>query len=357
MNKILFLSIYPTEENIKDGMIQRIDAVDKEFKDWDKIYLYISLLRYFRKYHKVKNDDHINIYRVNLVVHFFLICKLLKQNSNLYIHSIHNFVKVFFFSFRTKNITLDLHGSVPEELSYQGHIIQSIIMSLVEIRAFKVASNFIFVSEEMQDFYAQKYSITKDKICKIKPIYSSNVLFEPDSTLVDKLRIKLGIGMNNTVLLYSGNLQRWQNFDLMIDTICRNRNDNYYIIILTGDETGARKILNKYDLGNMRYLVRCVSPQDLNVYYSLAHYGFILRDEHILNKVASPTKMIEYLYFGLMPIIKYERIGDTKRMGYDYVSYKNDLSKLKPQKSLNNKNIALKLLNKNIQVSLCDLYK
>lgn len=357
MNKILFLSIYPTEENIKDGMIQRIDAVDKEFNDWDKTYLYISLLRYFRKYHKEKNDAHIKIYRVNFIIHFFLICKLLKQNSNIYIHSIHNFVKVFFFTFKSKKVTLDLHGSVPEELSYQGQILQSVIMSLVETRAFNVASNFIFVSEEMHDYYAKKYSIIRDKICRIKPIYSSNVLFEPEPTLVNNLRIKLGISMDDTVLLYSGNLQKWQNFDLMVETIYRNRNNNYYIIILTGDEKGAKKILNKYDLGNMRCLVRCVSPQDLSAYYALAHYGFILRDEHILNKVASPTKMIEYLYFGLMPIVKYERIGDTKRMGYDYISYKDDLSRLKPQKSLNNKNIALALLNKNKQVSLCDLYK
>lgn len=88
----------------------------------------------------------------------------------------------------------------------------------------------------------------------------------------------------------------------------------------------------------------------------LAHYGFILRDKHILNRVAAPTKMVEYLFFGIIPIVKYEEIGDVLKLGYEYISYKSDLSNLEPKKSKKNENIAMTLLNRNSETELSALY-
>jgi hypothetical protein len=43
----------------------------------------------------------------------------------------------------------------------------------------------------------------------------------------------------------------------------------------------------------------------------LAHeYGFVLRDESLVNRVACPTKLVEYLYWGVLPVVITPRIGD-----------------------------------------------
>lgn len=57
---------------------------------------------------------------------------------------------------------------------------------------FKVASNFVYVSEEMQNFYFEKYPFIKNKINIIKPIYPQNVLRMPDRKEVEILREELG---------------------------------------------------------------------------------------------------------------------------------------------------------------------
>ena len=165
MKSILFFATYPTKDNIKDGMIQRIKAVDAEFTDWHKIYVQISNRMFIHKEHFFASDKMIEVYRLNLFFHLFLICKLICRSNNIYIHSLHNFFKVSILSsFEGKNITIDLHGIVPEEMKFLGKRIYSRFLGLAEERMFKVASNFVYVSEEMQNFYFEKYPFIKNKI-------------------------------------------------------------------------------------------------------------------------------------------------------------------------------------------------
>lgn len=357
MKSILFFATYPTKDNIKDGMIQRIKAVDAEFTDWHKIYVQISNRMFIHKEHFFASDKMIEVYRLNLFFHLFLICKLICRSNNIYIHSLHNFFKVSILSsFEGKNITIDLHGIVPEEMKFLGKRIYSRFLGLAEERMFKVASNFVYVSEEMQNFYFEKYPFIKNKINIIKPIYPQNVLRMPDRKEVEILREELGISSNDIVILYSGNMQKWQNIELSVEIMKRYPNENYHYLFLTKDKEKMEHLISKSGCKNLHYIVKSVSPAELNKYYMLAHYGFILRDKHILNRVAAPTKMVEYLFFGIIPIVKYEEIGDVLKLGYEYISYKSDLSNLEPKKSKKNENIAMTLLNRNSETELSALY-
>ena len=128
----------------------------------------------------------------------------------------------------------------------------------------------------------------------------------------------------------------------------KHAREDAFHIILTGNPEGIMDMLKKLPASKtFRYVVRSVAPTELCRYYSLAHYGYILRDEHVLNRVAAPTKLIEYLYYGIIPIVKYERIGDSFRLGYEHISYKDDLSKLIPHKSKKNREIALMMSSQN----------
>ena len=52
----------------------------------------------------------------------------------------------------------------------------------------------------------------------------------------------------------------------------------------------------------------------------------MLRDSSPVNYVACPTKIIEYLKYGIIPILKSTEIGDFVDLGMEYITY-TDLMK------------------------------
>ena len=54
---------------------------------------------------------------------------------------------------------------------------------------------------------------------------------------------------------------------------------------------------------------------ELTEIYTKCHYGFILREDIVVNRVACPTKLVEYLAMGVVPIVDSANIGDFRTMG------------------------------------------
>lgn len=72
--------------------------------------------------------------------------------------------------------------------------------------------------------------------------------------------------------------------------------------------------------------IKTVSSDQVAEYYKRAHLGFVLRDDVLVNRVACPTKLIEYLGSGVVPIIVSSKIGDFRELGYQYVTYNRFIS-------------------------------
>ena len=359
MKTIIVFSNYPIGELQKDGMFQRVKAIDTELTDAHRIYLSVSQTKFWKKsYYKISDD--VELYRFNIFVHFFHVMRFIRNNKYFYIHSVHNFVSVCLFSFKHKILTLDLHGVVPQENlflspTFKGKI-WSKIYACAERKAFKKCSNFIYVSEEMMKFYKSLYPFAKDKKHIVKPIYPKNVFKVSDNAYDSKLKRELGILTDDTVFIYSGNTQRWQNVDLMIDFINKRSTRNSFFIILTGEKEKFKfmleeKIVNK----DVRYCLASVKPEELNSYYSISNYGFIIRDEHILNKVAAPTKLTEYLYYGIIPIVKYEQLGDAYLYNYEHVKYDDNDYIFTSRKSKKNKEVALAMFKASSKWQVSDI--
>lgn len=344
MNKILFIAPYPTLENIKDGMMQRIKSIDMEFASVKRVYLEIRVKKIIIFPH-IKRMGNVKVIEINLLLHWMFAVFYLLRYSNLYIHSVANCHRIAWFRFFfRKNIILDVHGSVPEEMDFNGRTKLARKLKRIEQRFFRFSSILVYVSEQMKNYYEEKYPLVLSKTVIVKPIYSTNVLKKSSTSDEDALRDELGIKPQTTVFIYAGNLQKWQNFDLMLDAIKRIDQTSCHYIILTSEIKAAQEKVSNVNIPQERVTIRCVSPTELNRYYSISHYGFILRDDHILNQVAAPTKMVEYLYFGLIPIVKFERIGDAALFGYEYISVNSLTEHLKPAKSLKNEQIAASLL-------------
>ena len=72
--------------------------------------------------------------------------------------------------------------------------------------------------------------------------------------------------------------------------------------------------------------------------------------------MAAPTKLVEYLHHGLVPIVKYEVVGDAYSLGYEYLRYDADLSHLQPGKNAKNQQVAQQLFQRSQGVDLAGLY-
>ncbi|MTH17510.1 hypothetical protein [Flavobacterium sp. LC2016-01] len=350
MNKILFVSRYPNEIDLKDGMMQRIANVDAFFENVERTYLYISLTKNLSYSNKLLGN--LNIIELNLFFHFFKICKLINKNTVIYVHSLWNYIWIALFSMKNKKLVIDLHGVVPEELEFYNRNILSWFFSIIERRLINTVSVMIYVNTTMKDYYLNKYKKLAKKENYVCPILTKNVFAQDNDFDIDAFKSEIGILENNIVFIYSGNIQKWQNFDMVIDSINKLNNVNYKFIILTNEINAVNKIIldRCNESKRKQILVFSVSPKELSKYYSISHYGYILRDDHILNRVAMPTKLIEYLYFGIVPIVKLIDIGDFNKFGYEYIFISDVSNDLCPVKSGKNTAIAEGLLKENYNI-------
>lgn len=350
--KYLIFGNYPTSENIKDGMFQRIKAIDDELMDYHRIYVTISLFN-FRK-RKIIVNPLVTVYSLNFFIHYFFMLILLRNVDAVYFHSIFNYKYAIFYPIRwVKNRFIDFHGAVPEEYQFLvGNNFRYRLLCLFEQSAVKKCNILVCVSHNMRNHFLEKYHYSKGKRFLIKPIAPINSLnrkeFYPEVFKKEK-----GIDEDAIIIIYSGNLQKWQNFDLMVDCIKKTEGLNYLYIILTGEKEEAIKRLHTCCCNMNNVILDSVFPEELYKYYSIAHYGFLLRDDHVLNEVAAPTKLTEYLYYGIVPILKFEEIGDRAFYHYEYILYNSDaMMNLRPYKSELNQKIALDILDLSANTSV-----
>jgi hypothetical protein len=256
--------------------------------------------------------------------------------------------RVYKYIKRYQTTILDFHGVIPEELYYNKKYLSSMYYSYVERKAAENIDFIIFVTEAMANYFSKKYPKSK-AIPQIFPIIAKNALVERE-TAINSMRLNI---KDPVVFIYSGNVQKWQNIPEMLDFIKKNDKKNHIYIFLSGEKEYFINIVNtEFRTIKNRFIVDSVLPEELYKYYSIAHYGFLIRDDHILNKVACPTKMIEYLFYGITPIVKLKEIGDF--FDYELIGIFDDEVDFKPHKSEKNKQLAIYMMKKHGNVNPFD---
>lgn len=333
---LVFIAPYPTDNNIQDGYYQRIKNIDNEFTDLSRIYILITRSK-FKK--KIKKYGNVTFYELNLFLHFFKIWNITKKAKYIYVHSILRYAYFRFFDRTKAKIFLDFHGTVPEESLYKGNKKEYKYYNRIEKRAVSRANAIVFVSDAMRDFVTKKYP-SINIVSIYKPIIAKNVINYPPH------QIKENIPNNNVVFLYSGGTQKWQNIDKIFEFIKTTIQPNFTYVFLTLDTILIKEKAKENNIPLEQIIIKTVKPEELASYYKIANYGFLIRDDHILNRVANPTKMLEYLYFGIIPIVDLLEIGDY--CNYDYIKYTDTQNHFNSKKSEKNSIIANSFLNKEI---------
>ncbi|MFC2728177.1 MAG: hypothetical protein ACFN4Y_00735 [Centipeda sp. (in: firmicutes)] len=312
MKKLLIVSRYPKNGKI-EGEFRRILEIDRCFSEIPRLYLELSFTQ--NRCAVCENiSDKISVERLNIFLHFLRIYHFLKQSAVIYVATMGNSLRILPAYMFHSLIVSDIHGIQTEEIREYGAFswisrkCRFFLYRLVEYIVAKRSRKIVTVTKEMTRYIQRHY--TKDAKCIEIPIF------------VKPIEKNENVEKDMHLYIYAGGIHGWQKIDLMIETMKKiaNHDEKAQFIILSASKDMFLKKMQGTVLEE-RVVVDCVPPENLPDYYSRAGWGFILRDDNAVNRVACPTKLIEYMEYGVLPIIKSKYLGDFEEYGYSAFSY------------------------------------
>lgn len=318
---MLFITKYENGRSSFGGMVR---VKDIESITDDAEFLSVNLRNPFGYTFYMNESGNtvssIGLFRIDRILSLF------KRHTTVYFHTVGNFIKIFPFLFllRNKKKIIDLHGAQPEEFEYSGERFKSAIFSFFERLAFRKCDVFIHVSLKMLEHFQVKHPRATCSDLYV-PIFSNNIDVNIGLDLEEEehlARTELGFFDDQPVFLYSGGVQAWQKIEQVIAFSKLILDSGGRVIILSMQKELFEAGLRVHQ-HNSKLLIKSVKPEELSKYYLAATYGMMFRDDHVLNEVASPTKLSEYLFYGVVPVLTSVKVGDFVGLGMEYCELDN----------------------------------
>ena len=166
--------------------------------------------------------------------------------------------------------------------------------SFIEKIVLRKAKFIFMVSDEMLKHYIRKYKLNIGYKTYIMPCFNENK--------IDKLSFSNSEKYLKNRFLYAGSLQEWQCFNETIEVYKKveEKINNAELVVFTKDKTKAKKIIDSYHIKN--YLIDYAPANKLGEKIRNAKFGFVLRKDIEVNRVATPTKISNYIAHGIIPI-------------------------------------------------------
>ena len=187
-----------------------------------------------------------------------------------------------------------LQGIVPEEAILSGYSrFRASILNIIEKYAIKKAAYLLLVSESMRRHFENKYKL---KIENYHIMPCSNEVINQSSFSEDKK-------YKNCLCCYAGGLDAWQCFEetLAFYKKIEQKIQTAKLLLLVKDRETAMQAITKYEIHN--YEIDYVSVEQLPDRLKDVKYGFILRKDIEVNRVATPTKLMTYMGNGIIPVL------------------------------------------------------
>ena len=207
----------------------------------------------------------------------------------------------------------------------QNNRIKYYVWNMIEWFVIRHLDFILFVSETMKSYVSQKNKINLDeRRCYVMPCMNT--------TLHQEAFIKSG-KYQNRIFAYVGSLTKWQSFEetaALYKKIEEAFDGHTLFKIFTWDQDEAKDIIDKLRIQN--YEIDYVDNTELPTVLADVKYGFILRKDNIVNRVATPTKISSYLSCGVIPIYSdcledFSKIA--KEMKYAVSDHEDIITKLK----------------------------
>lgn len=322
---IVFVAPFPQPGKVVEGWQSRIRAVDAIFGNERRIYLnFDEALAMNGEIGEERHGEHIIEYRVNPMdeAHRELVRTAISAARLAYVHTVH-WARYVLLLYPCGKLVTDFHGIVPEEEAMLGRPETGAFYEVIERFVLMNSATVVVVSDEMREHLRRKY-----------PTCSADFITMP---IIENYALGLEDRINRADnekprVIYSGAAQAWQNIDLMLE-ICRQSLDFYGFRFISHDYQLIRTKAEGLAIADaMTFEVR--NKEEMPTVYLNADYGFVLREDVAVNRVACPTKLSEYMQFGVIPVVKLVDIGDLGAEGYAYVTHEEFAAGVVPESSI-----------------------
>lgn len=243
---------------------------------------------------------------------------------------------------RKAKIIMWFQGLTPEESKMlRGNSlsqkIRSPIYNWMERKTVNNSYFNFFVSDRMKRHYSEKYAYYGDNFLII-PCYNK------------RLKREYFTSKPKSSFVYAGGIYPWQCFTetVAIYKEIEINTNNAFLTVLTKDQEKAEKMIKSEGVKN--YKIKYVNLEEVMGELGKHKYGFLLREDNIVNNCATPTKMNTYLSAGLMPIHTYAIHAFNEHINLDGFEIKENLENEKT------KLVEEILLHDNIQIDYDKYY-
>lgn len=221
-----------------------------------------------------------------------------------------DFIKIYFKGY--KNIIYWMQGlDLEESFMRNGSKLRCLVLGLITKFAMKKALAIFYVSEEMKKYEENKFRISTCEKSFIMPCFNVS---RTEALQKDERKYK------KNIFTYVGSLSKWQCFEETLDFYkqIEKIDPNAELKIFTFAEEEAKKIVANKNLKNC--IVTSVAPDKMTEALADVKFGFVLREDDPVNRVATPTKLSSYLSAGVIPIFsKYIKDFYNRTINFEYV--------------------------------------
>ncbi|KQW42082.1 MULTISPECIES: hypothetical protein [unclassified Roseateles] len=187
-----------------------------------------------------------------------------------------------------------LQGLYPEEARWQfDSPLREFAWNRVEGWALQRSRGALMVSQAMQQHFAAKYPrLQLDSV--VMPCVNATPV--PDA-------FRSPGKYRRPAFVYAGGLQRWQCMAATLTAFAAVHRllPEATLTLLTADQEQAAALVQS--LGTPSTRIAYVPVADLPQALAAFKYGFVLREDHVVNRVATPTKVSSYMAAGVIPVM------------------------------------------------------
>ena len=311
---IVFFAGYPYPDREKDGYFQRVRSVDSLFADRWRVYVELTAPGRESAYDFPNSKTlvlriggrkaHTLATQVGILL-CVLRCRLVYYHSVLRMRG-----RTFTLPMLLPGVTkiIDIHGVVPEEYRYHNDFFNACLHEEYERLAVEKSALVVVVSAAMAEYFRGKYRDALRGAIVVMPTFPALPQFEG---------VKPYVG-GRPIVVYAGGLHKWQQVSKMLDAIGATHGKCVHKFFCPTPER-VIAMLPKRLRRSADIIIEAKTHDELLQLYPECHYGFVLREDIVVNHVACPTKLVEYLAMGIVPIMDCENIGDFHALGMQSV--------------------------------------
>ncbi|MGE5620954.1 MAG: glycosyltransferase [archaeon] len=307
-NKAVFLTLENINSITKYNEL-RLQLLDKENADLHFEYALIkrikplpSIVSYFfysiRKTIKIVREHHIDIIHGRSlfpsIVAFLM--KILFKND----------IKILY----------DMRGTLIEEEIQKGkwkaNSLRVKLLRRIENILIRKSDQIVVVSNVFKKYIVYKHGPRKRKLSEKITVISNKTSLKNIIPLENLSKKKES---DRIICVYSGSAAYWQNLEGMFQFFKESIElfPNIYFKIFSYENSSFKEYLDPNEELSNRLIIEKLDPSVVQKSLAECNFGVLLRENNLINNVASPLKFGEYLAAGL-PVMVSKGIGDTEEI-------------------------------------------